>query len=107
VLANAITITPQLVAEHGLKPDEYQRFLTLMGREPTLTELGILGADKNNFATFLSDFEGLGSLLQAYAALPAKRGAGQRCNSCQIRINRRHHGQAMQPGFQWFAKATH
>ena len=41
------------------------------------------------------------------SALAAKRGARQRCKSCQIRINRRHHGQPMQPGFQWFAKATH
>jgi phosphoribosylformylglycinamidine synthase len=26
---------------HGLKPDEYQRILDLLGREPTLTELGL------------------------------------------------------------------
>ena len=29
-------ITPELVAAHGLKPDEYQRILDLIGREPTL-----------------------------------------------------------------------
>ena len=34
-------ITPQLVAEHGLKPDEYERVKEHMGREPTLVELGI------------------------------------------------------------------
>ncbi len=34
-------ITPDLVAEHGLKPDEYQRLLKILGREPSLTELGI------------------------------------------------------------------
>ncbi|MGE5267302.1 MAG: phosphoribosylformylglycinamidine synthase subunit PurL, partial [Deltaproteobacteria bacterium] len=34
-------ITPEIVAEHGLKPDEYQRLLTILGREPSLTELGI------------------------------------------------------------------
>jgi len=38
---NRPTITPELVAEHGLKPDEYDRLLVIMGREPTLTELGI------------------------------------------------------------------
>jgi hypothetical protein len=27
-------ITPELVAEHGLKPDEYQRALDLIGRAP-------------------------------------------------------------------------
>jgi phosphoribosylformylglycinamidine synthase len=34
-------ITTEIVAEHGLKPDEYQRLLTILGREPSLTELGI------------------------------------------------------------------
>ncbi|MCR9257576.1 MAG: phosphoribosylformylglycinamidine synthase subunit PurL [Alphaproteobacteria bacterium] len=34
-------ITPEIVAEHGLTPDEYDRVLDIMGREPTLTELGI------------------------------------------------------------------
>ncbi|MEL7302215.1 MAG: phosphoribosylformylglycinamidine synthase subunit PurL, partial [Pseudomonadota bacterium] len=36
-----VEITDALVAEHGLKPDEYQRLLEIMGRTPTLTELGI------------------------------------------------------------------
>ncbi|MGI9476232.1 MAG: phosphoribosylformylglycinamidine synthase subunit PurL [Hyphomicrobiaceae bacterium] len=35
------SITPEIVAEHGLKPDEYERLLEIMGREPSLTELGI------------------------------------------------------------------
>ncbi len=34
-------ITPQIVAEHGLSPEEYQRVLAMMGREPNITELGI------------------------------------------------------------------
>ena len=34
-------ITPELVKEHGLSADEYTRVLKLMGREPTLVELGI------------------------------------------------------------------
>src|SRR4051794_16842195 len=37
-------ITPELIAQHGLKPDEYQRILDLIGREPTFTELGIFSA---------------------------------------------------------------
>ena len=37
----ATAITPELVAEHGLKPDECDRLLEIMGREPSLTELGI------------------------------------------------------------------
>ncbi|MES2288255.1 MAG: phosphoribosylformylglycinamidine synthase subunit PurL [Pseudomonadota bacterium] len=34
-------ITPEIVAEHGLSPQEYERVLHAMGREPNLTELGI------------------------------------------------------------------
>ena len=34
-------ITPEIVAEHGLSPEEYARVLNAMGREPNLTELGI------------------------------------------------------------------
>ena len=34
-------ITPDIVAQHGLSPEEYDRVLHAMGREPNLTELGI------------------------------------------------------------------
>ena len=34
-------ITPQIVAEHGLSPEEYDRVLAALGREPNLVELGI------------------------------------------------------------------
>ena len=34
-------ITPEIVAAHGLSPEEYQRVLGAMGRAPNLTELGI------------------------------------------------------------------
>lgn len=34
-------ITPEVVAEHGLSPEEYARVLKALGREPNLTELGI------------------------------------------------------------------
>ena len=37
-------ITPALVAEHGLTPDEYQRLVDMLGRTPTFTELGIVSA---------------------------------------------------------------
>jgi len=33
--------TPKIVAEHGIKPDEYRRLVELLGREPNRTELGI------------------------------------------------------------------
>ncbi|TPG54343.1 phosphoribosylformylglycinamidine synthase subunit PurL [Sphingomonas glacialis] len=34
-------ITPEIVAQHGLSVEEYERVLVAMGREPNLTELGI------------------------------------------------------------------
>ena len=47
-------ITPQLVAEHGLKPDEYDRILKLVGRVPTFTELGIFSAMWNEHCSYKS-----------------------------------------------------
>jgi phosphoribosylformylglycinamidine synthase subunit PurL len=47
-------ITPELVAQHGLKPDEYQRFVGLLGREPTFTELGICSAMWNEHCSYKS-----------------------------------------------------
>ena len=37
-------ITPALVAEHGLTPDEFQRLVDMLRRTPTFTELGIVSA---------------------------------------------------------------
>jgi len=36
-----MTITPDIVKEHGLTTEEYDKVLKIMGREPTITELGI------------------------------------------------------------------
>ncbi len=54
MIPNEPRITPELVAEHGLKPDEYQRILDLIGREPTLTELGIFSAMWNEHCSYKS-----------------------------------------------------
>jgi len=37
----ASAITPEVVKEHGFTPDEYERVKASLGREPSLTELGI------------------------------------------------------------------
>jgi phosphoribosylformylglycinamidine synthase subunit PurL len=62
VLKNSVAITPQLVREHGLKPDEYDRFLALMGRDPTLTELGIVSAMWNEHCSYKSSKKHLKTL---------------------------------------------
>ncbi len=38
---NTPAITPQMVADHGLTTEEYDRVVHAIGREPNLTELGI------------------------------------------------------------------
>ena len=47
-------ITPELIASHGLKPDEYARILEIIGREPTFTELGIFSAMWNEHCSYKS-----------------------------------------------------
>ena len=39
--AQATAITPDVVRAHGLSPDDYNRVLEILGREPNITELGI------------------------------------------------------------------
>lgn len=36
-----VPITPELVEQHGILPEEYEKILSILGREPNLTELGI------------------------------------------------------------------
>jgi phosphoribosylformylglycinamidine synthase II len=36
-----VEITPELIAQHGLLPEEYEQILRILGRTPNLTELGI------------------------------------------------------------------
>ncbi len=39
--AQPAVMTPELVAEHGLNAEEYERLLGILGREPSITELGV------------------------------------------------------------------
>jgi len=54
MIPNEPKINPELIASHGLKPDEYQRILDLIGREPTFTELGIFSAMWNEHCSYKS-----------------------------------------------------
>jgi phosphoribosylformylglycinamidine synthase subunit PurL len=51
---NEPQITPEIVAAHGLKPDEYERILKLIGRVPSFTELGIFSAMWNEHCSYKS-----------------------------------------------------
>jgi phosphoribosylformylglycinamidine synthase len=55
-------ITPDLIAAHGLKPDEYQRLLGIIGREPSFTELGIFSAMWNEHCSYKSSKKWLRTL---------------------------------------------
>lgn len=61
-IPNDIVITPELVADHGLKPDEYQKILDLIGRTPTYTELGIFSAMWNEHCSYKSSKKWLKTL---------------------------------------------
>ncbi|MEM7497077.1 MAG: phosphoribosylformylglycinamidine synthase subunit PurL [Pseudomonadota bacterium] len=55
-------VTQALAADHGLKPDEYQRILDLLGRTPSFTELGIFSAMWNEHCSYKSSKKWLRTL---------------------------------------------
>jgi phosphoribosylformylglycinamidine synthase subunit PurL len=55
-------ITPDLIASHGMKPEEYARLLEIIGREPTFTELGIFSAMWNEHCSYKSSKKWLRTL---------------------------------------------
>ena len=56
------SITPELIASHGLKPEEYDLILDIIGREPTFTELGIFSAMWNEHCSYKSSKKWLRTL---------------------------------------------
>jgi phosphoribosylformylglycinamidine synthase subunit PurL len=54
VIRNEPAVTAELVAQHGLKPDEYERLVALIGRAPSFTELGIFSAMWNEHCSYKS-----------------------------------------------------
>ncbi|WP_375281423.1 phosphoribosylformylglycinamidine synthase subunit PurL [Pseudooctadecabacter sp.] len=55
-------ITQDLISAHGLSPDEYDRILEIIGREPTFTELGIFSAMWNEHCSYKSSKKWLRTL---------------------------------------------
>jgi phosphoribosylformylglycinamidine synthase subunit PurL len=55
-------ITEALIEAHGLKPDEYQRILDLLGRDAHFTELGIFSAMWNEHCSYKSSKKWLRTL---------------------------------------------
>ncbi len=55
-------ITPEMVATHGLTPDEYDRVLAILGRAPNLTELGIFSVMWSEHCSYKSSKKWLKTL---------------------------------------------
>ncbi|MCC5987158.1 MAG: phosphoribosylformylglycinamidine synthase subunit PurL [Pararhodobacter sp.] len=55
-------ITAELIAAHGLKPDEYERIEQIIGRTPSFTELGIFSAMWNEHCSYKSSKKWLRTL---------------------------------------------
>ena len=57
-----LVITPDLIAAHGLSPEEYARILEIMGRAPSFTEMGIFSAMWNEHCSYKSSKKWLRTL---------------------------------------------
>jgi phosphoribosylformylglycinamidine synthase subunit PurL len=55
-------ITPEIVASHGLTEDEYTEVLSIMGREPNMTELGIFSVMWSEHCSYKSSKKWLKTL---------------------------------------------
>ncbi len=62
-MAKAIEITPEIVAEHGLTPEEYQIILDRLGRAPNMNELGIFSVMWSEHCSYKSSRRHLGKFL--------------------------------------------
>ncbi|MEL7182343.1 MAG: phosphoribosylformylglycinamidine synthase subunit PurL [Pseudomonadota bacterium] len=55
-------LTPELIAAHGLSPEEYDAILGIIGRVPSFTELGIFSAMWNEHCSYKSSKKWLRTL---------------------------------------------
>ncbi len=55
-------VTAELVASHGITPDEYQKIIQILGREPSYTELGVFSVMWSEHCSYKSSRQYLKSL---------------------------------------------
>jgi phosphoribosylformylglycinamidine synthase subunit PurL len=55
-------VTPELVANHGITPDEYQKIIQILGREPNYTELGVFSVMWSEHCSYKSSRQYLKNL---------------------------------------------
>jgi phosphoribosylformylglycinamidine synthase II len=67
-------VTPKLVAEHGLSPEEYRQIIDLLGREPNFTELGVFSVMWSEHCSYKNSIRLLKTLPRDGKHLLAKAG---------------------------------
>lgn len=67
-------ITPELVAEHGLSPEEHQRIKDILGREPSFTELGIFSVMWSEHCSYKNSIRLIKTLPRSGKALLTEAG---------------------------------
>lgn len=67
-------ITPELVKEHGLTPEEYENILEILGREPSFTELGIYSVMWSEHCSYKNSIALIKTLPRSGPALLAEAG---------------------------------
>ncbi len=67
-------ITPELVAEHGLSPEEHQRIKEILGREPSFTELGIFSVMWSEHCSYKNSIRLIKTLPRSGKALLTEAG---------------------------------
>jgi len=67
-------VTPELVKQHGLNEEEYQRIKEILGREPNFTELGVFSVMWSEHCSYKNSIALLKTLPREGPALLAKAG---------------------------------
>ena len=55
-------INDKIIENHGIKPDEYKKIISLIGRDPNILELGIFSAMWNEHCSYKSSKKHLKNL---------------------------------------------
>ena len=67
-------ITEEIITEHGLSKDEYERIMQILGREPTITELGIFSVMWSEHASYKNSILQIKKLPRTGKSLLTKTG---------------------------------
>lgn len=67
-------LTPALIAEHGISPQEYEQIVSILHREPNIVELGIFSVMWSEHASYKNSIHLLKTLPKEGKAMLAKAG---------------------------------